>query len=678
MRRAAGHLAALAAASSLAACAPAPAAQVVIGAPAATGGRADVRGKISRDGDYAASIGSAEVWGALAFTPTTAALAGTEVVKVIVDRSDGALYFLQSERWPIHYFFARRFLARAGKPIGDEGAFNKSEYHRPDRRFVLGTLSRYPGEVWAFELYAGDELDVDETARAFAQVKAAVFFGDRLKYRPTPTAHERDPRTRALMPVVESDALFAHVTFQPLEVGEAYGYLRVFGPGQAFDPTKVRPFDIVVLASLPEDIPVVAGVVSDELQAPLGHINVLCHNRGTPNMALRGASTSPRVKALEGKLVRLAIDGRGHTLEPASQADAERSWAAKRPAQTQVPLRDDADVGLPSLAQLDLADVARVGAKAAQLGLVTRVANGAFRVPRGFALPMHAYAKFLSRNGLDRRIEAMLADPRFQGDPEVRARRLDELRAAIEAAPVPDEVMTPLLRRMREVLPPGKVRLRSSTNAEDLPGFNGAGLYRSTRVDPGDRADVERGLRRVWSSVWLIGAHEERSYYRIDSRTVGMAVLVQESIDDDVVNGVAVTVNPFSQGQPAFFVNAQVSTGQASVTGARGGEVPEQVLMYTYEDGEGFERLSLSSRAAGKPLLVGPDLGRLKGALRSIHLAFTGDDYGMSGRAVDVEFLIAGPSREVVVVQARPFTMQWPRDRRWLDDEGKALVPRGR
>lgn len=631
---------------------------------------------LSRDGDFAPSIPGQAVWDALAFKPATSALAGTEVVKIVLDRSDGSLYFLQSERWPIHYFFARRFLSRSDNPVGDEHTFNLREYHRPDRRFVLGTVSRYPGDIWAFELYAGDELDIETTARAFSTIKQKVFFADRLRYRPVPASHERDPRTRALLPVVESNELFGHITYQPLELGESYGFLRIIRASDRIDPAKLRPFDILVLATQPEDIPVVSGVITDELQAPLGHINVLCHNRKTPNMALRGASTRAEITKFEGKLVRMKVDAHGYSLEPAAQADAERSWNEKRPREITRPARDDKDVGLPPLDRLTLEDIPRVGAKAAQLGLVTRLAQGHYRVPKGFALPMNAYARFLARHGFDKQITNMLADKAFQSDSEVRDRKLAELRDAMEKADVPDDILSPLMARMRERLPPGKVRLRSSTNAEDLPGFNGAGLYRSTRVDPTSRDDVARGLKKVWSSVWLLGAHEERSYYRIDSSTVGMAVLVQESVDSDVINGVAITENPFSQGQPGFFINAQVSGG--SVTGAKGNEIPEQLIVYTFEDGKGIERLSNSSLNAGKPLLQPDDIKRLSEALDIIHNGFTGDSYGMSGRAMDVEFLVAGPSREVVIVQARPYKIDWTPERRWLDDEGKAKAPRAR
>ena len=652
------------------ACGPPPLPRTVLVEPGGAGGPAR---KVTRDGDFAPKIPSREVWDALAFSSDSAAFAGTEVVKFIYDRSDGTAYFLQSERWPVHYYFAKRFLGKSGRAVGDEAVFNKREYHQPDRRFVLGTLSKYPGEVWAFELYAGDELDLDTTAQTFRKVQELVFMGKELKYRPVPASHETDPRTRTLLPVVESQAIFANVRFQPLELGESFGFVRVFRKGQVLDPATLRPFDIVVLATLPEDLPVVSGVISDEIQAPLGHINVLCHNRATPNMMTRDATSDPGILALEGKIARLTVSGQRFSLTAATQQEAEASWEKKRPATWTLPPRDDKDIGLPALSGLGLRDIPSVGAKTAQLGLVTQLGKGQFRVPRGFALPMHAYVRFLRENGFDKRIAALLADSSFLASAEERKVRLDALRADMTKGRIADATLTPLIARMRELLPKGKVRLRSSTNAEDLPGFNGAGLYRSTRVDPADPEDVARGLREVWASVWLWGAFEERQYYRIDSRGVGMGVLVQESVDDDVVNGVAITENPFNQGQPAVFLNAQASGG--SVTGARGNEVPEQILAFTYADGEGIERLSQSSRVKG-PLLSNDDVKRLVKALDVIHVAFTGDTYKMSGNAVDVEFLLSGPTREVVIVQARPYTITWKGDRRYLDTEGNPLKGR--
>jgi phosphoenolpyruvate synthase/pyruvate phosphate dikinase len=214
-----------------------------------------------------------------------------------------------------------------------------------------------------------------------------------------------------------------------------------------------------------------------------------------------------------------------------------------------------------------------------------------------------------------------------------------------------------------------RVRFRSSTNAEDLPGFNGAGLYRSVVVPiDGTDAQLADGLRSVWSSVWSFPGYEERAYFRIDPRRVAMGVLVQESIDDDVVDGVAITANPFNEGRPGLFVNVQVAGDEGgAVTSARGDAVPEQILYYTYGGEREFERLSRSSLTHGAPVLSDEEIYQLSFALRAIHLHFIplGDE---SHRAMDVEFILAGPSRRVVFVQARPYTVRY--------DEGRTMATR--
>src|SRR5262249_37441049 len=162
---------------------------------------------------------------------------------------DGRVYFAQSERWPLHYPFARAFLWTAKHPIPSEEAFGKREYRTPDRRFVLGTIARYADAgAWALELYAGDALDLDATAAAFRQIREKCYFKNELRYRPVPAAHVKDiDKARALMPVVTTEEIFGKINYQPLELGEAYGYLRVVMPGTKLDIASLRAWDIVVL-----------------------------------------------------------------------------------------------------------------------------------------------------------------------------------------------------------------------------------------------------------------------------------------------------------------------------------------------------------------------------------------------------------------------------------------------
>jgi hypothetical protein len=612
-----------------------------------------------RDGDFAPAITDAATWDGLAAHAGREVFSRVEVVKTVLDRDNGKLYFLQSRRWPIHFDFASRFLARPYDPVIDQRLFNERQYHEPDRRFVLGSLTRYlDQDRWTFELGATDTLDIETTLRVFATIRGAVFFGDKLHYRPVPASHQvAVEQLRALVPVFTTEELFANLAYQPIETGEAWGYLRIIPAGAPL-PTDLHPYDVVVLGTQPLELPVVAAIVTDELQAPLGHLAVLAHSRGTPDVAVRGASTRADFVALDGKPVHLRALATDVTLTAATTEELAHVARARHGKAPAVRL-DGKPAGMPLLAELDDDDLARFGAKTTQLAKVARI--GGIATPRAFGLPFETYLRFLAANGLDRRVAALLGNDALRHDPQRLRQALDELRAAIVRAPVPPALTDAVIARIGVTLRgSAKVRLRSSTNAEDLAGFSGAGLYQSTRVDPGNRADVERGLREVWASVWGWEAFVERDWYGIDHKKVAMAILVQESIDDDLVNGVAITGNPYFEGRPAVYINAQQRGG--SVTGAAGGEVPEQVLYYTYDTGKGLERISDSSRSPGVHLLADAEVQRFARQLEKIHREFTDEDVG-TAQAVDVEFLIR-PDRSIVVVQARPYRMRWTGDRR--------------
>ena len=207
-----------------------------------------------------------------------------------------------------------------------------------------------------------------------------------------------------------------------------------------------------------------------------------------------------------------------------------------------------------------------------------------------------------------------MADPAFAEDTVRRARWLESVRDSIQKRAVDPVLVKRVRERIQQIAPGSRWILRSSTNAEDLAGFTGAGLYRSIRIKAGaDDAQIAAAIAEVWASVWLQGAFEERAWYRVDHAAVGMAILVQPYVDGAIANGVAITANPFTEQRPGFFVNAQTLAG--SVTGAGGDEVPEQHLIYTYSGVFESELLAHSSRMAGATLLSDTDLRALGDAL---------------------------------------------------------------
>ena len=100
------------------------------------------------------------------------------------------------------------------------------------------------------------------------------------------------------------------------------------------------------------------------------------------------------------------------------------------------------------------------------------------------------------------------------------------------------------------------------------------------------------------------------------------------------------------------------------MTGAGGNEIPEQYLVYTYNAEPEPELLSRSSRTGGAPVLLGPEVIALTGLLRRVHVHFV-PLYQGRANAIDVEFLVTPDPRRIVLVQARPYRVDYIDARRW-------------
>ena len=292
------------------------------------------------------TIADEPTWRSLAARPQSAASARTEVVKFLLDlQDDRRLWFVNTDRYPVHYFFARDHIPRTAAATRDHDAFNRIQYRDAARRFEMGSIVHYlDSDEWTLELVSGDTLDGERILGLYQSVRAALWTGERLRFRPTSALHEINiANVRDQLPTVTADEVFAGIRYQPLTTGTAYGFLRLVKG--TLDPATVRADQILVLEHLPDEIPVSAGVVSRELQAPLGHIAILCATRGTPNIALRDAFERADFTALDGKLVALDVDMQEFSIRAATREQAEKAWKKRRPKRPQVPALDSPSGG---------------------------------------------------------------------------------------------------------------------------------------------------------------------------------------------------------------------------------------------------------------------------------------------------------------------------------------------
>lgn len=594
-------------------------------------------------------------------------------MKTSIDRdADMTLSFQNSVTYPIHWdFLSEHRSVNQGLPrVPSLGEFNLTEYYSPSRRFILGAMTHYEGpDKWVYQIAPYDTADLEMIADAFYSIAEHAFVGAELYFHPTSqtleTLAEDLPED---IPVITTQELFEGIDYQPLNPAESVGQLR-FVNAVDLDTAFVGFRDIVVLDHVPNDISVTQGIITAEFQTPLSHINVLSQNRGTPNMALREATTNEELTALAGKWVRLTVELSEYRIEEVTKEEADAWWEEHKPAEVQVPGVDlekntltDCEMMIDPDAE-DLREEFKAatrayGGKAANYAGLTHIEG--LPVPKAFGIPVYFYMQFMEENGFDQRVRDLLEDPDVQADAAVRDAELESLRDDMMVAPVNADFEAALTEKLETEFAGIRMRFRSSTNAEDLDGFTGAGLYTSKSADLESEIDPPiDAIREVWSSVWYFRAFEERSYRSIDHLAVGMALLVHHSFPDEEANGVALTGNPFDKTgvSPAFYVNVQY--GEASVVQPATGITTEEFLYFHDLPGQPVTYLSNSNLVSpGERVLTNSQVQDLGAALASIRTFFAPAYQQSPWWAMDVEFKFdgePGETPELFVKQARPF-----------------------
>jgi hypothetical protein len=616
---------------------------------------------------------------ALASAPLDASLPGARSAKVVLDQADGdALYYQNSTRFPIHYDFVSTHLSGGDRPIVPQlSTFEATEYYTPDRRFVLGAVSYYEAAgVWALELSPYDTASPKMVEKLYAAVADSAYFGPALAFHPTSEALSTVAgKLASSVKVVTTDDLYSKIDYQPLTLGTTIGRLR-FARAAELEHVYLGYEDLVVLDEAPNDISVVAGLITEQFQTPLSHVNVLSQNRHTPNMGLRGAFTHEALVALEGAWVELRVDATAWSIREVSAERASDYWAEHKPTPVSLPPLDLSVTGLWDIEDVTPEDdgvslrdaikksVTAFGGKAAQYSILAKTPG--LPVPKAFAIPVYYYAQFMTDNGLYDRVDALLDDPKFASDPALRETELAALRQAMQEAPVDDELQSLLKAKMADDYPGISLRFRTSTNSEDLDGFPCAGCYESQTGDPENWDDVLDAIREAWSSIWLFRTFEERSFYGIDHHSVGMALLVHHNFPDEEANGVAVTNNPFDSAglEPAFYVNVQWG-GKAEVVHPPPGVTSDQFLYFFNNPNQPVSYISHSNLVPdGETVLDAQQTHELGTALAAIHERFSaayGPKSGNSGfYAMDVEFKFDDDGQSsgrptLHVKQARPY-----------------------
>jgi phosphoenolpyruvate synthase/pyruvate phosphate dikinase len=201
------------------------------------------------------------------------------------------------------------------------------------------------------------------------------------------------------------------------------------------------------------------------------------------------------------------------------------------------------------------------------------------------------------------------------------------------------------------------VFVRSSTNAEDLPDFNGAGLY-DTVPNLHGTDEVLGAIKRVWGSVWNYAAYEDRQRVGIEHAKVYGGSFVEVGVPATAA-GVLLTQHPTDPSDKKHYtINAKSGLGMAVVDGKK---VPEALIVSWYNHG-----IRVLSRSAEDTMLVFDSQGGVREienpnpgqAVLSNAMAIALADSAkrltrlFKNNRLDIEWVYAGD--KLYIVQTRP------------------------
>ena len=162
------------------------------------------------------------------------------------------------------------------------------------------------------------------------------------------------------------------------------------------------------------------------------------------------------------------------------------------------------------LDEIDRTQVALVGGKGANLGELSRIDG--IRVPAGFCVTTDAFRRIMAEApSIDERLDRL---SRLDPDDREAIRALSaEIRRAIEAIAIPDDLAAAITRALAELGERAAYAVRSSATAEDLPTASFAG-QQDTYLNVVGPAAILEHVSRCWASLFTERAVAYRAAQR--------------------------------------------------------------------------------------------------------------------------------------------------------------------
>ena len=478
----------------------------------------------------------------------------------IIDRKfKNKIYYVNSQKFRFHKdFLLANYLVVRGEDVFEP------IYIRQDRRFLVGTIAyQTPVEEFTFEIWEGDLANADLIKMAYDKINKTFFAPVAFK----PNSLRQDELTENLdINRISADEIQKNQEYLALNTGEAVGRIHIIE--ELDDTVEIGDNEILVLKKLPMSLPPVRGIIVAESSTPLSHVNILAKGWGIPNVYIKDADKL--LKEYNNRWVRFTANLTDRTIVPASLEDLKKNPS---PEETVAPSNLEVKK-LASIGEMRKKDSVIYGSKSANLGEMMHAKIPNTIVPAGFTVPFYWYEKFITDNGFDKIISNLMDNNDFVHNPRIRRQKLEEFRETLKNGEFDEQLKTEIIKKWKTELGGKAVFVRSSSNAEDLPNFTGAGLY-DTEKNIKTEENLIEAVKKVWASLWNFDAYEARVRNYVNQDTIYMSALIQVGVNMDS-GGVMFTTDPFDRDNKGAVYISAVWGHNDPITANK--FIPEQVL----------------------------------------------------------------------------------------------------
>lgn len=600
---------------------------------------------------YALNISNDSIFTNYSSLPLSAKYGSISSLKLLYDISNDTLYYLSSD-FKYHFIFCKEILNYKYKLK----IFNKFNYlPSKERSYVCANINRIANtDKYFIDFSVGETISQKMLSILITKIKSTFIPEAKLSILAN-TSSIRDSTVliQDSTDILTPDILFKEQPYQIIQTGVSSGILSLDTNYVIDDYPRIMILTKTINNPIPAE-----GYISPNFITPLSHIAMLTHSNKTPTITITNNDT---INKYLNKPIKLIISKTGYTISLLDTIN-EKGKSSKKNKLVKLKISKTKKVLIP-IKEISIKDVSLVGAKAANLAELYSISyKTGFKIPEdGAVIPFSAYLEHINTCGLKKKIE----DLNELTDIENIKKNLKDIRQIIKSTPISpilkEEVYKHLKKSKFE-----NFRFRSSSNAEDLKDFSGAGLYNSlTGTLSKDIKPYNFAIKKVWASLWSEQAFFQRRKSNIDQSSAVMAVLIHRGFPEEEINGVVITKNIYREDSPVGYT-LTMQKGDLSVVDINSSHNPELSISYFDNFSEFYNRLNavdyiVYSSLSSKPLLEMDDMKKITRVFRIVKNHFYKTwkiSTAIEEFAADIEFKIdedINGKRCLYLKQSRPY-----------------------